>query len=629
MPERRGLLAGLRERAAALIDGGHREQQIREVVDAARQVFDAYLDGPYTLPPDELLRQLKEYDNAYLLDLVYQLQYERIGSLASYREDDMGHERELAVKESRRLWRYSILYQWSVNLWTSYGFGEGIEVIPDDEAAQPPKEKVAERLNEQDDSYAARRDQLGVWQEFWTADRNERLLGEASIYSLSEDALVDGNLFLCYYASEADGETTVTELDVDEMTAIIKHPEDRWKPLFYKRTFTVNSKPVEWWYPDWRAYFSGELDEPYGDEGQTLAEYVGAEDGKRADKVRSGNPGTVAVVQHVAHNRKDRGSLWGWPLSTTAAAWDRAHKQFLQNRLSVSASKALYVRKLQTQGGSRNVKSVVDQIATRLGATNYQETNPPAAAGSTFTHNQAVDFEDLPMRTGADDAKTDGEMFSWMPILGYGLFPHYAGQGDAYRLATASAMEKPLELQFSRYRKFWSTAFRSMLKIVLQFASEFGGLSFDTLNGQISTDKLVEADLGNLSSAVGTFYRDFLVTMNGMGEIPQEVMDAVNVYMLRLVLQAVGADEVTDIVNADAFKKARDEAPPEMPPETEEPETEEAYPVTESHVPMIEAHTCPFCGWAEAEVYEGHGNWVRCARCKKTYDKILEAAFDE
>lgn len=317
-------------------------------------------------------------------------------------------------------------------------------------------------------------------------------------------------------------------------------------------------------------------------------------------------------------------------MSTTGAAWDRAHKQYMQNRLSVSAAKAMYVRRLRVAGGSRNVKSVAEQIASKLSATNYQETNPAAAAGSTFLHNRATDFEDLPMRTGADDAKVDQEMFSWMPILAYGLFPHYCGQGDAYRLATATSMEKPLAFQFSRYRKFWSSHFRVMLKIVLKFAEKHGGARFVTYNGQVSMDRLVQADLEALSGAIGTFYRDFLVNMNAMGEIPQEVMDAVNIHMLQTVLQAVGADEVMDIISPEAFKLARaekEEEPDDLEqPDTTSPPEDEEFPteLDESHVPQVIDRTCPFCGGPSAEFYEGHGNWVRCVQCGKTYDRILE-----
>jgi len=987
MTEQHGVLANLRERFADLIDGGGRRRQLEEITASVRHMWGAYLDGPYQLQPDELLRQLGEYDSAYLWDLVNQLQYEQIGSLTSYREGDAGREWQLAVQESRRLWRYSVLYQWAVSLWTSYGFGEGLEIVPDDEKAQPPEE-VGERLGEQAQrTYQDRVKELGVWQEFWSADRNARLLGEASIYCLSEDVLRDGNVILAYYASTSDGETTVAELDVDEVKSVVTHPENKWQPLFYKREFSLGAKAQTWYYPDWQAYFSGKLDETYKD-GKTLAEYVGVKDDQRTDKMRAngllGQPGTVAVAQHIAYNAKDRASLWGWPLSTTGAAWDRAHKQYMQNRLSVSAAKAMYVRRLRMAGGSRNVKSVANQIASHLSATNYQETNPAAAAGSTFLHNRATDYEDLPMRTGADDAKTDEEMFAWMPILAYGLFPHYAGKGDAYRLATAcysddtevltekgwrgwrdvghnmiatynqglqqieymwpqklhvydydgpmiqfegrsvdalvtpnhrmlalnennvsrkwaktafeviqadslpsrfalparalcearpvieafilpsvgqgqeksrlgtrafpmddwleflgwwlsegwlngtgynhvvgicqnvdspdveriealldrlpfqfnrgikdegrtirwrtndkalydwlekncgkgakskrlpgfaydmnreqtrilvdalwagdghseehehykgfftstskelidglqalllnlgewgtiavnrpenghpdfetsaacwilhrsdrwkfslarrnnvkavqysgkvwcfealpntmfitrrngypliagnTSMERPLEFQFSRYRKFWSSHFRVMLKVVLKFAEQFGKMRFETYNGQVSTDKLVQADLESLSGAIGTFYRDFLVNMNAMGEIPQEVMDAVNIHMLQTVLQAVGADEVMDIISPEAFKLARaekEEEPDDLEqPDTTSPPEDEEFPteLDESHVPQVIDRTCPFCGGPSAEFYEGHGNWVRCVQCGKTYDRILE-----
>jgi len=107
-------------------------------------------------------------------------------------------------------------------------------------------------------------------------------------------------------------------------------------------------------------------------------------------------------------------------------------------------------------------------------------------------------------------------------------------------------------------------------------------------------------------------------------------MDAVNIHMLQTVLQAVGADEVMDIISPEAFKLARaekEEEPDDLEqPDTTSPPEDEEFPTElgESHVPQVIDRTCPFCGWPSAEFYEGHGNWVRCAQCGKTYDRILE-----
>ena len=84
MTEQHGALASLRERFADLIDGGGRRRQLEEITASVRHMWGAYLDGPYQLQPDELLRQLGEYDSAYLWDLVNQLEYEQLGSLTSY-----------------------------------------------------------------------------------------------------------------------------------------------------------------------------------------------------------------------------------------------------------------------------------------------------------------------------------------------------------------------------------------------------------------------------------------------------------------------------------------------------------------------------------------------------------------
>jgi hypothetical protein len=163
-------------------------------------------------------------------------------------------------------------------------------------------------------------------------------------------------------------------------------------------------------------------------------------------------------------------------------------------------------------------------------------------AGSTLVENQAVDTTDLPMTTGASDAKTAGEMFSWMALLSGGVFPHYAGMGDAYRLATATAMEAPIQRQFSRYQQFWSAQFRKMLRIVLQMKEKYGGVSFSTYEAEVSTDKLVEVDLDGMSQALGRVFETIINPMSEIGAIPGPVVRGVLQAALTTVLQALGVD---------------------------------------------------------------------------------------
>jgi len=200
--------------------------QRRKLEESAQLLYNAYLEGPFILPPDQLLAQLKEQDAALLTDLVHQLYWEHLGT-PGY-SLDLTAERGRAIDESRRLWKYNPLAQWMIWLWTNYSFGENIIITPEDE------------------------DAVKVWEEFWKADRNQAVLAQDRIADkLSNWLLVDGDRFLAFYASTLDGETTVRRINTKEIVEIVTDPDDSMVPLFYKRQWTTpDGRQRTMYYPD-------------------------------------------------------------------------------------------------------------------------------------------------------------------------------------------------------------------------------------------------------------------------------------------------------------------------------------------------------------------------------------------
>ncbi len=107
--------------------------EYRKLAEGVQLLRRAYMEGPYVLPPEQLISQLKEQDSALLYDLVQSLYWEHIGGVG-YARDTSG-ERNRAIDESRRLWKYNPLAQWMIWLWTNYGFGESVAVTPHDQRA--------------------------------------------------------------------------------------------------------------------------------------------------------------------------------------------------------------------------------------------------------------------------------------------------------------------------------------------------------------------------------------------------------------------------------------------------------------------------------------------------------------
>ena len=391
-------MANIRQRLGRLFVG----KEMDDLRTGVRTLENAYLAGKYTITPQMLIERLSEGATDQMIDLITRLTTDYVG-LIGY-EGDAETMRGYYVNECRNLWRGDVVSQWAVWLWTNFGFGENVEVLPEDKAAQP------------------------VWKEFWDSDANMPILGADGLHRLSENVLVEGEFWLVYYIDKTGtNPPTVRTISTDEITEIVTDPEDDATPLYYKREWSNRSGDSDClYYADWLA-----VRDP-----AKLSRADLPSDAKRAETQKSN---TMVVAQHVAHNRKvfnGNGKLRGWPMYSAGASWAREHTRFRENRASVTAAIAMYVNKIKATAGSRQIDNIASNLQSALAGGNI-ETNPASAAGSTWVENQALDLQRLSQQTGASDAKVDGESLMQMASLGAGAYSHYFGSGDSYRLATA------------------------------------------------------------------------------------------------------------------------------------------------------------------------------------------------
>jgi len=491
-------------------------------------------------PPEELFRQLAEYDPNYIDLIVDTAYWDRIGDPG---KTDTTQERQTMIKASCRAWRSSPLDQWVKWTWTAEGLGQGVSLVTEDAAAQ------------------------AQWDEFWKADRNAALLSDARLHNLSFDLLNYGNLFLAFYASPVDGEATVRDIDPDEIADIIRSPSDKRQAWFYKREYleagsVAGSRTL--YYPDWSIFFDGdELERAWM---VALDRNLVPQNAERADLVQQdadlGDAATTRVcVLHIAHNCKVRGDPWGWPLSTVSMPYQRGHKQFIQATLSKVLAVSQFVRRSRVQGGSRAVNSVLDTVRSTLTSSNRLETNPaPVPGASWHVENQSVQTEELPLSTAAGDTDRDNKTLAWAALLGGGLFPATAGL-DVARYATALTMDRVQAFIFSWYQRFWSSQFRTMFKIVLGYA----GMSTD-IETTVSIDSYGLPDfpemVGPTTALMQSITQSVGASVIGAADA-REMFSA----LLRPVMQAIGASDISDLLDF--------EEPPAPPTPTPEPDTEE------------------------------------------------------
>lgn len=538
------IIQRMRRRAVDLLLPEEQKQANRQALAILQE---AYYAGPWQRQPQEVVEELMEVNPWVLRDALNRAGWEVLG----YSEATEA-EREFSVNRSRRMYRYSPLYQWAIWLWTSWGLGESIDVTIDDDEAQT------------------------VWDEFVKADRNNHVYGDDVIHELSNWLLIDGNTFLAFFVSTVDGEATVDEIDPEEIQEILTVPGQS-KPLFYKRVFEPTDEHTQetWYYPDWQAWLSGLCDEefPGDEEGRTYAEVVLPHGAFRADTQRKvGEPieedlgkaqeaGTEVCILHLHYNHKKRTSPWGWPMATTGAPWLQSHRHFVESRLAVAEGKAQFIRRRRVRGGSRAVNDLIQSIQSNLSQTQTIETNPPAPAGSDDVSNMAVETTDLPMTTGAGDARADNSLFAWVALLGVGLFPASAGL-DIQRYATAVEMDKSQSMLFTKYQTYWSTQFRRMVRIVIGAKRRYGkgrssGDGSDAtkeISIDVSIDSFSLADFPAVAGAIAPVVGNMLVPLIQTQVIPLDAAKQIAASLWRVVLQALGVKTAADMTDDEAWE---------------------------------------------------------------------------
>ena len=520
-------------------------EERRQTRAAFDVMLNAYEAGPWLLPPEQVIANIREQNPWMVYNLLDQTAWEIIGGYAA----DTSAERERAVNESKRLYKYNPLAQWAIWLWTSWGMGDSVSItVPDN-----PKADEAV-------------------QEFFDAERNESVLANDRIKELSRWLLVKGNRFLVFFTSTLDGTSTVRVVDQDQMTPI-KNPDDAKEIWFWKRTWTPQggaSRTV--YYPGWHTYFSDALNERWEklQEKSTVpgtAQKSWGTDEQLGDGDDS--PRTDAYILFIPHNIKDEGTCFGWPILTNPRAWMQAHQHLMESRLTLAEAASMFVRRKKVTGGSRAVKSVVNTVASNLTQSQWTDTNPPGVAGGVEVENAMVDTEDLPLRTGAGDTAEDNRTFSWMALLGAGLFPTSAGL-DTSRWATALEMDKAQSMLFEEYKSFWAAQFRRIATIVLLAYEKHTSVKFGEYTVHVGIDTFSLADFPTIAKTIGQFVRDTITPLVEVGALGSNAAVAIVGRLYKMSLDALGIEDAADLTSDEALGVGAEEAPEPSPNEQNE-----------------------------------------------------------
>ena len=380
-----------------------------------------------------------------------------------------------SVSQCRHYYFYDPLFSRIINLWTDFGFGQDVQLVAEDEAAQ------------------------AAWDEYWGAKRNARVIGPQRRHVLSNRLLVDGELFWTWFVDEQTGLSTVRFTYTDEIDNIVTPQGDPWIALYYARQWAPNPNSAA--YETWL----------YQDKDATAEDLAKASEDSVSGAIMASEQVEGVTVRASQFELPTLG-LRGWPLMTAGADWSRAYKTFAQDRTALTRAAAMFYRKVMIKGGSRASDVVKNRLDSALRTANtYIETNPAATAGSTMIMNERSEEEQTPYATGASDADKDGSMLIAMAGIAAGVFPHYLGRGDAFRLATATAMETPMYRMWTRYQSLWTEEWLEHFNFVLDMRERFAGERHENRAATVTLDPPREPDTAAISQALTQYYdRDVL-----------------------------------------------------------------------------------------------------------------------
>jgi hypothetical protein len=542
---------GLQQTAVEVVGG----RWYRERNDRIAHIIDvAYQRGPALVPTPELLKRLAEVD-PHMVDLLTRMQGWNILASARWGTKIEFNERDRlrVVWESRYFYHFDVQMGNAVDMWTDFGFGQAVKIVPEDEGARE------------------------VWQAFWDNPRNRPLLRQRKLAQQSNDLVRDGEFFYEFTASGVDGSTTIRRVYTEEITEILYEDEDRDVPLFYVRRTDEGNV----YYPDWQAkrYYADKLDDYWTDHVEKGSI---PRDARRADdaggtfeaEVNGGmqtRRRTDVVMQQIAANETNGR---GWPILRRAVAWANSLKQFLEDRATVARAVAAFVDEVIVTGGSRGIDAVKDKFASSLTTgTEYTERRPAPAPGSILMHNEANEWRRRPLTTGAGDAEADAMLMVGQVSAGTKIPPHWMGfPGAMQNRATARESSRPFDKQMERYQTTWVDVFKEWVEIVLWFAQQYSpghAAGFETTDAVVTLETPLDLemeDVTKLMNAVTAAMTD--------GALDQVLGTAALSILVRKGLEDLGVREVVPAGAEEPKGQGGSEpqSPDGEPQEPEEPE---------------------------------------------------------
>lgn len=429
-----------------------------------------------------------------------------MGGVSSLLELDSA-ARQDAYEASYYYWQRDPLVGRGVQLYRDYVFGRGL--------SYQAKEKRVQT----------------VLDRFWKDPLNRASVSRAAAqWQLQERAMLAGEVFLCLFVNRLDGRVTVRIVEPTEIDDVITAPEDRQRPMFYRRT---------WRQDEWS--FTGHS---WGI-GATRVDYIPDWSNLEADG--EGKPvmpkdATVGTDTHlvVMHHLKfnSHGKRGVSPLFRILP-WTKAHKGFMEDRATLTLALATFAFKQKIKGNAAAVARLAAQWGNYDAASRYGAGGKERREGSqTVIENDAVTLEQFRTDSGSSSAYMDARMLRQQVAAGLGLTePDLTGDPSVSNLASIREMAGPMFRAFESWQQTWKDEFTDLFAFVIRMAQAFSDLPAMGVDTGVEVDfpQLVTRDLPAIVGAIASIIQAQAVSSDRY-IAPKR--------LARYLLQAFGEDDI-------------------------------------------------------------------------------------
>ncbi len=353
-------------------------------------------------------------------------------------------ERQRLIRQSRDYIKLNPLAKQATSLLVNYTLGRGVTLT------------------------SANKNLVGrLVDEFWFHPGNrETFTSTTSMGEFLVGTFTDACQYIVLFPDKKKGTLELGSLDAYFVEDIV-FDDDNWRiPLWYKVRRPHSSYD-----------FKGEGGyQPEGDDKFVWYRHWRNE----RDLDSTGKTAPIKVEPGLIYQAKRGKGKWGVSEIQAAAPWLRAHKAFMEDRVTLTkAAAAIAWKKKRKNATQSDINAEVNRLQSSLynslpNGEGY-EKNPDSASGSTQVENENSNLEW--MKTDLQAGNADERILRMMVGSGMGGIPnHYFGDEANSNLASATSMELPLLKSYEGWQQWLTDIIKDIIDFALTTAHEAGRL---------------------------------------------------------------------------------------------------------------------------------------------------------